>query len=216
MTSKLLSRENYYFDESGWFVRKNPWIKRFKILVTAMLFSIALYPNEVVRSHIQSGLEVLSYKYAPPVKEVVYQEYIKKHRPDLSNEEVTAIINASTKWATEFKVDEKMLLAIMTVESTFYQHAISNAGAMGLMQVIPRWHLEKILDARKRFGNPEIFDINTNIFLGAWVYQDCLARFKRTEGALLCYNGSNESPNGYDKKVMIAYNNISNQVKKVR
>lgn len=216
MTTKILSLGDYYLDKSGWFVRKSPWIKRVKILFSILFLSAIFYPNEIVRSHIQSNLEYVSSKYSPPVKDVIYRDYILSHTSDLTGPNVVEIVETTKKWASEFGVDEKMLFAIMTVESTFYRHAISNAGAMGLMQVVPRWHLEKILEARKRFGNPELFDTNTNIFLGAWIYKDCLNRFKKQDSALLCYNGSNESPNGYDKKVMIAYNNLSNLMKKVK
>jgi soluble lytic murein transglycosylase-like protein len=158
----------------------------------------------------------MQHEVTPTVKDVVYFEYIKKQNESLTNSEVINIIKSSLKWGDEFGVDEKMILAIMTVESKFNYHAISSAGALGLMQIVPKWHLSKIVEARAKLGNPELFDPNTNIFMGTWIYKECLTKFKNKENALLCYNGSNEMPNGYDKKVLIAYNDISGLIKQVK
>jgi len=70
------------------------------------------------------------------------------------------------------------------------------------MQVIPKWHKEKVIAARDKLGNPELFNIDTNIFIGAWILKDCLIKHKDTSKALLCYSGQTE---GYDQKVMREY-----------
>lgn len=217
MTTKILSLGDYYLNKDGWFVRKSPWIKRIKYLVSVLFLFAVFIPNESAISYVQTSVgDFVNGKLSPPVKEVVYFDYIKKQNSELTNSEISSIVNSALKWSDEFNIDEKMILAIMTVESSFNKHAISNAGAFGLMQVIPKWHLEKIVEARKRFNNPELFDLNTNIFLGSWIYKDCLSKFKKNDKALLCYNGSNEMPNGYDKKVILAYNDISKQIRQVR
>ena len=97
-----------------------------------------------------------------------------------------------------------MLLAIAKVESNFNVYAISTSGAYGLMQVIPYWHKDKILQARKELGNPELFSINTNIYLGATVLKECIQRVGINK-SLECYSG--RTP-GYTEKVLVAYNNL--------
>jgi len=135
-----------------------------------------------------------------------YIKYILSKNPKLPESKATEIVEASNRWAREFKIDKKLILAIQQVESMYRPHAISESGAYGLMQVIPVWHKEKIIRAKKELGNPEVFNINTNIFLGALVLQECMKRTKRvTNKALLCYSG--QTP-GYDKKVLNVYKKI--------
>ncbi len=134
-----------------------------------------------------------------------YVEYVMYSNPKLTNRQAHEIVSSSYKWATEFKVDIGLLLAIAKTESNFYPHAISTSGAYGLMQVIPLWHKEKILKAREELGNPEIFNINTNIYLGAQVFRECLRKTHKIHTALLCYSGQTR---GYDEKVMYNYYKI--------
>jgi soluble lytic murein transglycosylase-like protein len=135
-----------------------------------------------------------------------YIKYIQNKNPKLPESKATEIVEASSRWAREFNLDKKLILAIQQVESMYRPHAISESGAYGLMQVIPVWHKDKIIRAKKELGNPEIFNINTNIFLGTLVLHECMKRTKRvTSKALLCYSG--QTP-GYDKKVLSAYYKI--------
>src|SRR5690606_32980625 len=46
--------------------------------------------------------------------------------------------------AREAELDPLLLVAMIAVESSFNPKAKSHAGALGLMQVIPRWHMDKI------------------------------------------------------------------------
>lgn len=134
-----------------------------------------------------------------------YVSYVAESNPDLSIKATKEIVVASYKWASEFNLDPKLLLAIAKVESNFYPHAISSSGAYGLMQVIPLWHKDKILKARKELGNPEIFSINTNMYLGALILRDCTKRNRTIMKTLQCYSG--KTP-GYEEKVMVNYYKI--------
>ena len=129
-------------------------------------------------------------------------QYVAKSNPKITNKSAREIVVAAQKWGYEHGVDSTLLLAIMSVESNFYPHAISASGAYGLMQVIPVWHKDKIVKARKELGNPEIFNINTNIYLGSLVLKDCMNKVKRVSKALSCYSGNTP---GYDEKVLKQY-----------
>jgi soluble lytic murein transglycosylase-like protein len=115
------------------------------------------------------------------------------------------IVDSTYKWAKEFNVDEKLILAVAKIESKFNKHAISPSGAYGVMQIIPVWHKEKILAARAKLGNPELFHIDTNIFLGTWILKDCLIKTGNTIKALQCYSGQTA---GYSQKVMSEYQKL--------
>ena len=99
---------------------------------------ISLALDKLKNKHSNVRLSHVVSKYKKLIKkEVVYFDYIKKQNSELTNSEISSIVNSALKWSDEFNIDEKMSLAIMTVESSFNKHAISNAGAFGLMQLMP-------------------------------------------------------------------------------
>ncbi len=97
-------------------------------------------------------------------------------------------------------VDPFLVLAVMRVESNFDYTARSSAGAIGLMQVIPHWHNEKLAQPQ------HVFDPRQNIRVGTEVlaeYRDWHNGDMRK--ALLQYNGSLHIPGaGYASKVQAA------------
>lgn len=79
----------------------------------------------------------------------------------------------------------ELVLAVIDVESRFDRYAISEAGARGLMQVMPFW-LEE-LDR----PDDNLFDIGTNLRFGCTILQYYLEREKgNLTRALARYNGS--------------------------
>jgi hypothetical protein len=92
------------------------------------------------------------------------------------------------KWifenAYEQKVDPVLILAIISVESQFDFKAMSNANAVGLMQVIYIWHKEKVNN------KSDLFDPKTNIRVGTKIIKEYLERSSTEVEALLRYNGS--------------------------
>ncbi|NLF78393.1 MAG: lytic transglycosylase domain-containing protein [Chloroflexi bacterium] len=85
------------------------------------------------------------------------------------------------EWAREFDVNPNLIALVMQIESCGDQTAISRAGAMGLMQVMP-FH----------FRNGEnMLDPDTNVRRGMIVFYECLTQFADWDVgmALACYNG---------------------------
>lgn len=77
---------------------------------------------------------------------------------------------------------KKLLLAVMAVESSYRPSITNGIGASGLMQVIPKYHREKI-------GDRSILDIHVNIEVGAKIlreYYELLGH--RADAAILAYN----------------------------
>ncbi len=186
---------NYYLGKDGFYL-KSKLMQRVKIALVSTLAIFAFaFPTESIYANFRGFSDT----------KVVYQDYIQSVNPKLTQRESGEIATVTLKWANEFQLDEKLLLAIAKVESAFNKHAISTSGAYGIMQVIPVWHKDKILEARQKLGNPEVFNINTNIFLGARVLKDCFKGTNNTDKALLCYSGQTV---GYDKKVLKEYKAI--------
>lgn len=80
-------------------------------------------------------------------------------------------------------IEAKTILAIIMKESTFNPKARSAYGAVGLMQVVPRYHKDKI-------AGRDVTRIETNIEVGTTILKDCLDASGNKTGALACYSGS--------------------------
>lgn len=97
-------------------------------------------------------------------------------------------------------LDPLLLVAMIAVESRFNPFAESGAGAQGLMQVIPRFHMDKI---GENADEDALFDPRTNIRVGAMVLKEGLQRTGSLQAALQYYGGaSNDSQARYARKVL--------------
>lgn len=102
--------------------------------------------------------------------------------------------------AEEHGFDPLLIVAIMAVESSFNPRAVSSMGAQGLMQVIPRFHEDKI---GKRRGKYALFDQELNVRVGTLVLQEGVQRYGSLQRALQYYNGALKDPHArYTRKVM--------------
>jgi soluble lytic murein transglycosylase-like protein len=78
-----------------------------------------------------------------------------------------------------------LVLAIIDVESSFNRYAVSSAGAVGLMQVMPFWPEEL---GMRRF---QLITVSENIKMGAAIFRHYLKRERNNVAkALARYNGS--------------------------
>jgi soluble lytic murein transglycosylase-like protein len=91
----------------------------------------------------------------------------------------------------EHRVDPLLILAVMAIESRYNPVAESVMGARGLMQVIPRYHQEK-LDAHG--GEETLLKPEVNIHVGAQILREYQRRFGDTETALQMYAGALDEP----------------------
>ncbi len=90
--------------------------------------------------------------------------------------------------ARRAKLSPELVLSVIQVESNFDRFAISNAGARGLMQVMPFW--------LKELGRPEdnLFELQTNLRFGCTILRYYLDMEKENiTRALARYNGSRGS-----------------------
>jgi len=83
-----------------------------------------------------------------------------------------------------FNLSPELVLGVIAVESRFDHFAISNVGAVGLMQVMPFW--------KKELGSStdNLLKIETNVRYGCAILRHYLDRYKKLDRALGAYNGS--------------------------
>lgn len=75
------------------------------------------------------------------------------------------IVNEAVSAGSRHDVDPILILAVMRMESGYREKVVSREGATCLMQVIPRWHREKI-------GKRNLVDINTCIDVGTRILKE--------------------------------------------
>jgi len=88
-------------------------------------------------------------------------------------------------------VDPLLILAVMAVESRYNPVAESVMGARGLMQVIPRYHQEKL---EVHGGEQALLEPEVNIHVGAQILREYQRRFGDLETALQMYAGAFDEP----------------------
>ena len=99
------------------------------------------------------------------------------------------LISAAEDAATREGVDAMLVIAVMAVESGFNPIAESHMGAQGLMQVIPRYHQDKLADLPAGLLDPA-----TNIRVGARVLKAYLDQTDSVTAALQVYCGAPGDP----------------------
>lgn len=97
------------------------------------------------------------------------------------------ILEAAQAEAAAHNLPLSLLLAVMAKESSFRPDAKSAYGALGLMQVVPRWHPDKL----EGISHRELFNPAVNVRVGARVLNEYLAQANGDlRAALLKYSGA--------------------------
>jgi hypothetical protein len=102
--------------------------------------------------------------------------------------------------ARQLQLDPLLIIAVIAVESRFNPIAESPAGAKGLMQIIPKFHGDKL----EAFGGEDaVFEPSTNIHVGARILKEYLRRTGHLGMALQMYAGAlDDERDRYTRKVM--------------
>jgi soluble lytic murein transglycosylase-like protein len=110
------------------------------------------------------------------------------------------VVQAAYVAAGEVGLDPLLLLAVAAVESSFNPLAESGMGAKGLMQIIPKYHRDKLELAG---GDEALFDPEASMLLGARILQEYVRRTGTLQTGLQSYNGAFfDGSAQYARKVM--------------
>lgn len=93
--------------------------------------------------------------------------------------------------AAQHGLDPALLFAVMRVESVYNRRVVSYAGAVGLLQIMPRTgRLVAESMGRDEFTTADLLDPEKNVAMAAWYLASLLRRFDgRLPLAIAAYNG---------------------------
>ncbi len=121
-------------------------------------------------------------------------------RYNVSTVALEPVLAAAEAAGRDADIDPLLIVAVMAIESRFNPFAESSFGAQGLMQVIPRFHKDKIGAA---YDEDALFDPALNVQVGTEVLREGLRRYGSLQAALQYYGGAVGDPNaGYARKVL--------------
>jgi hypothetical protein len=157
---------------------------------------------------IQPGAESASAREQRAITEFISKRY------RVAQDAIAGFVATAYTAGGEWKVDPLLILAVMAVESRYNPVAESNMGAKGLMQVIPKFHADKISE---HGGESALLDPHTNIQVGAQILREYLRRFGETETALQMYAGAFDEPNSsYAFKVLAERARLEQMLRQLR
>jgi hypothetical protein len=126
-------------------------------------------------------------------------EFVAK-RYRVSQDVAFDLVSLAHQEGYRFQLDPLLIIAVIAIESRFNPIAESGAGAKGLMQIIPKYHTDKL----DEFGGEHaVFDPATNIQVGSRILREYIRRTGNVGIALQMYAGAlGDSEDQYTNKVL--------------
>jgi len=140
-------------------------------------------------------------------------DYVSK-RYRVANEALLPIFSAAQVSARELRLDPLLIIAVIGVESGFNPFSQSVVGAQGLMQVVPRFHQDKLPD---EVPGTSFLDPVTNVQIGARVLHESIRRNGGLEDGLQQFAGALGDPERrYASKVLAEKQRLEQAVVRLR
>jgi len=116
------------------------------------------------------------------------------------------LVRVAHRAGHERQLDPLLIIAVIAVESRFNPIAESVAGAKGLMQIIPKYHSDKL----EEFGGEKaVYDPAANIQVGAQILKEYLRLTGNLGSALQMYAGAlGDTEDQYTNKVLNEKNRL--------
>jgi hypothetical protein len=126
-------------------------------------------------------------------------DYVSR-RYHVSTEALQPIFASAQTIGHELELDPLLIIAVIGIESRFNPFSQSVVGAQGLMQVVPRFHKDKLPEEAER---TTFLDPVTNVQVGARVLKESILRNGGLEEGLQQFGGATGDPERkYAGKVM--------------
>jgi soluble lytic murein transglycosylase-like protein len=134
---------------------------------------------------------VTTSEATPPPDPVVedLRRQFARHHTGLSSFELEQVAHTIAHESERLGVSPSLVLGVIQIESGFYNFAVSNKGARGLMQIMPATGRTLAQRHGIPWQGPEtLFDPIVNVRVGIGYIAWLEARFGRIDAALAAYN----------------------------
>ena len=132
-------------------------------------------------------------------QQMVLANYLSR-RYRVASDATGQLVGVTFEASRQIGLDPLLLLAVIAIESRFNPIAESSFGAKGLMQVIPKMHLDKI---DEHGGLQSMLNPMTNIMVGGRILKQYIRQTGSVESGLQVYNGAvSDTTNQYAIKVI--------------
>lgn len=133
-----------------------------------------------------------------PALAAVLDHVVQRYR--VAPEALLPVFAAAQAASRERRLDPLLIIAVISVESGFNPFSQSVMGAQGLMQIIPRYHQDKL---PKTAPAQPFLDPETNVRIGAQILQEAIRRQGGLIEGLQYYAGAtDDDERGYANKVL--------------
>lgn len=187
----------------------------------ALLFVLAggLASQTNLFRSIESAIPDFSLSVEPPAPPQATRRPVKRLVPAMaaaldqvaqryrvSPDALLPVFEAAQTAGREWRIDPLLIIAVISIESSFNPISQSPMGAQGLMQIIPRYHQDKL---PKDAGSLAFFDPVTNVAMGARILQEAIRRQGGLIEGLQYYAGASDDPEQtYANKVIAERNRL--------
>jgi soluble lytic murein transglycosylase-like protein len=155
-------------------------------------------PQALLEPCVPDEIVVQAAPVKPDATQQALSQYVSR-RFLIASEAAGHMVSTAYRVARQVGLDPFLVLAVISVESRFNPIAESVMGAKGLMQIIPKYHRDKLDQVG---GEDAVLDPEKNIELGARILQEYVYRTGSIEAGLQLYNGAfNDASAQYAQKV---------------
>jgi hypothetical protein len=158
-----------------------------EVLIPKPVLRVATYA-ETQEAKLQKNREYLT-RYTTQLMEMVESKTSKKDKTNITK----SIVDVSTKIFTTVE-EMKMFAILISIESKFNHKAVSDSGATGLTQVMPKYAEYFVKNCSIKVPSlKNLKDVNTNLTVGACHFKMLLDTLGSPTLAIVAYNAGQYS-----------------------
>jgi soluble lytic murein transglycosylase-like protein len=137
---------------------------------------LSLLPTTIADNNLAASVKEHNKKVESIIKWVSINAQINVHK-------ARYLVKRAMQSAYNNGVDPVLFVSLVFVESHFNEKAKSSVGAIGLTQVLAKFH-------KKTIGKRNLWKAEHNLDIGATILKQYMIRYRSTDIALAAYNGT--------------------------